>query len=81
VSFAIFNQLEIEMVKDWTDDRKEELRALVNLLHTIEAAPRSTGAFQQVIDASKVARQLTFGNIDNGRQSFIQFLLFELNKQ
>jgi len=69
------------MVKDWTDDRKEELSALVNLLHSIETAPRSTGAFQQVIDASKVASQLIFSDLDTGRKSFIQFLSIELNKQ
>jgi hypothetical protein len=69
------------MVKDWTDDRKEELNALVNLLHSIETAPRSTGAFQQVINASKVANQLIFSDLDTGRNSFIQFLSIELNKQ
>lgn len=68
------------MVKDWSKDRQDELIDLVELLRTIECAPRSTGAFQSVIDASKVARQLSFGNIDNGRESFISFLATELNK-
>ena len=68
------------MVKDWSKDRQEELQALVGLLHTVESAPRTTGAFQMAIDASKTARSLTFGNIENGRQSFIQFLAVELNK-
>ena len=68
------------MVKNWTKDRQNELIALVDLLHTVESAPRTTGAFQMAIDASKIARALSFGNIDNGRQSFIQFLAVELNK-
>jgi hypothetical protein len=69
------------MVKDWTPERKVQLRKLQELLTTVEMVNRTTGAISDIQKCSELARELLYFNFDVEKESFWNFLIQELNKE
>lgn len=67
------------MVKDWSEQRKNQLRELYQVLLKVEAINRTTGAITDVLKASELAEKLLYQYDDIDGQTFWDFLTTELN--
>lgn len=69
------------MVKDWSEQRKNQLRQLQHVLSKVEVINRTTGAITDVLSASTVAGELLYQYDDVDGKTFWDFLITELNKE
>lgn len=68
------------MVKDWPEQRKNQLQKLQQVLSSVEVINRTTGAITDVLKASTMAGELLYQYDDVDDKTFWDFLIEELNK-
>lgn len=59
----------------WSNDRKDELKQLNMLLGECAMLNNATGALDRLARINTLAKKLTQGDLDTGRDSFAQFLV------
>ena len=59
----------------WSKDRKEELKQLNVLLSECAMLNNATGALDRLARINSLAKELTQGDLDTGRDSFTKFLI------